>query len=324
MFWPIVKWLTVGTLLAAIALSVILLWEKQSRKAAQAAAIAEYELGMKYFRGGAEVRIDHNKAIEQFRRAADAGLPEAQVELALLYHSGGGFDWLGAKDDRQAQLWANRALAGGLESKATGGDSRAQFALGELYLDGLPNGRDTAKAREWFERAAAAGSPDAERALGFIYYGGLGVPKDLRKAREHFERAAAANITGGLMFLALIYSYGDEGIPKDEGRAIGYLRRAAEGGSAAAQEELGECYEKGKGVPQSFITAAEYYRRAADRGFWAGLQHLAMLYESGNGVPRDTQKAAELYRALAARNLKEGKEGLERLEHPQPPPEPER
>ena len=43
-----------------------------------------YQTGMEYFRGGG-LRIDHNKAFEHFRQAAERGLPEAQAELAALY-----------------------------------------------------------------------------------------------------------------------------------------------------------------------------------------------------------------------------------------------
>jgi len=73
---------------------------------------AVYETGMKYFRGGG-LRIDHNKAFEHFRHAAEQGLPQAQAELALLYRSNGLFDFLNAADYQQATTWAERALQDG-------------------------------------------------------------------------------------------------------------------------------------------------------------------------------------------------------------------
>jgi TPR repeat protein len=41
----------------------------------------------------------------------------------------------------------------------------------------------------------------------------------------------------------------------------------AQGGDAAAQFELGQCYDGGKGVPQDPVLAVECYRKAAEGGY---------------------------------------------------------
>ena len=62
--------------------------------------------------------------------------------------------------------------------------------VGVLYNNGLGVAQDYAKAREWFERAAAKGEAEGMTNLGLLYNNGLGVARDYAKAREWFEKAA--------------------------------------------------------------------------------------------------------------------------------------
>ena len=50
--------------------------------------------------------------------------------------------------------------------------------------------QDYAKAREWYEKAAAKDSSEAMLNLGALFVNGLGVPQDYTKAREWYEKAA--------------------------------------------------------------------------------------------------------------------------------------
>jgi hypothetical protein len=60
-----------------------------------------------------------------------------------------------------------------------------------MYRDGQGVAQDSAKAREWLEKAAAQGDAKAQYNLGLMYYHGQGVAKDLFKAREWYEQVAA-------------------------------------------------------------------------------------------------------------------------------------
>jgi TPR repeat protein len=64
--------------------------------------------------------------------------------------------------------------------------------LGSLYVNGQLT-RDYAKAREWYEKAAAQENAYAMGNLGLLYENGQGVPQDYAKARELYEKAAAKN-----------------------------------------------------------------------------------------------------------------------------------
>ena len=51
--------------------------------------------------------------------------------------------------------------------------------------------QDYAKAREWYEKAAAKGDATAMINIGLLYDNGQGVAQDYVKAREWYEKAAA-------------------------------------------------------------------------------------------------------------------------------------
>jgi TPR repeat protein len=70
----------------------------------------------------------------------------------------------------------------------------------------------------------------------------------------------------------------------------------AEGGDLAAQNNVGEIYEKGLGVQSDYQAAALWYRRAADKGYSRAAINMGNLYEQGLGVPKDKNQAFNWYR----------------------------
>src|SRR5262249_59481028 len=64
--------------------------------------------------------------------------------------------------------------------------------LGLLYENVY---QDYAKAREWYEKAAAKDNAVAMRNLGALYEHGEGVPQDYAKAREWYEKAFSAEVS---------------------------------------------------------------------------------------------------------------------------------
>ena len=78
-----------------------------------------------------------------------------------------------------------------LQAGAEHGDSSSMANLGGAYHLGLGVARDYAKAREWYEKAAANGNAIAMNNLGLLYAHAQGVAQDYTKAREWYEKAAA-------------------------------------------------------------------------------------------------------------------------------------
>lgn len=72
------------------------------------------------------------------------------------------------------------------------------------------------------------------------------------------------------------------------------IEKLAKEGNAAAQCNLGRCYEHGKGVEKDSIKAVEWYQKSADQGYSQGQNSLGLCYLSGEGVKKDVDKGIEL------------------------------
>jgi uncharacterized protein len=115
--------------------------------------------------------------VEGFFAAAEAGDPNAQHNLGVLYMRGECV----AKDPAQAATWFHRAAAQG--------DTVAQLNLGYLYGMGEGVPKDTVESARWYRAAAEGGHLGAQRQVG-LYYTGDGVPKDWEEAVRWYTVAA--------------------------------------------------------------------------------------------------------------------------------------
>ena len=65
------------------------------------------------------------------------------------------------------------------------------------------------------------------------------------------------------------------------------LKKAAEGGNAAAQNELARHYWHGKFVEKDFGKAVEWWTKALQNGDACGAFNLAMAYHLAKGANKD-------------------------------------
>src|SRR5881227_252799 len=78
----------------------------------------------------------------------------------------------------------------------------------------------------------------------------------------------AAMLLPSLPLAALAGPYEDGKAALDRGdysTAVRLFRLLGDGGSAAAQNNLGSMYERGQGLPQDYGEALKWYRKAADQ-----------------------------------------------------------
>lgn len=187
---------------------------------AAAQKYGQFALGRLYETGSGVPR-DPAEAVFWYTRAADLGLQQAMLKLAVIYREGlapsdGGAGI--AADPAQSVAW--------LEKAATIGNVAAMNELGRAYLAGegvLANPREAAK---WFEQAAAAGSLTAEYALGSIYRTGFGGQPDFIRAVRHFERAANGKESASMVALGDLHANG-QGVPQDRVQALAWYKLAA-------------------------------------------------------------------------------------------------
>tara|TARA_R110002049_G_scaffold10127_3_gene50379 strand:- start:81730 stop:83220 length:1491 start_codon:yes stop_codon:yes gene_type:complete len=82
--------------------------------------------------------------------------------------------------------------------------------------------------------------------------------------------------------------------------AADYLQRAASAGSAEAQFELAQLYEKGLGVPQDPVRALALYQQSADQDFADALNDLGFIYfQGGLNVTRDPARGLTYFERAA-------------------------
>lgn len=113
-----------------------------------------------------------------YRRLAESGNVNAQVEIANCYIFGFGRD----RDFREAEKWLTRAVENGSEV--------APVSLASLILFKLVDKSRYGEAVEMLRISADKGSAEADFALYLVYRNGMGVPKNSRESGWYLDRAA--------------------------------------------------------------------------------------------------------------------------------------
>lgn len=123
-------------------------------------------------------RANFAEALRLAQPLADAGAPQAEQVLGLMYANG----WGVKQRFDLAASWYEKAAAQGVEA--------AQNNLGTLYMRGAGVPQDYAKAAYWFHKAADQGAAQSCFNLGDLYENGLGVPQDYKVAATWYRKAA--------------------------------------------------------------------------------------------------------------------------------------
>ncbi len=153
---------------------------------------AQLGLGKMFEKGSDELPRDEQLAAEWYRRAAVAGLAEAQMRLADLHRAGHGVE----QDPEQAfALYRKSAFQGW---------PAAEYRLGASYETGFGVRQNYANAVVWFRRAAEDGNVDARYRLGDLYFFGLGLKRDLDEARVWYRQAVREGDSRALFRLRLL------------------------------------------------------------------------------------------------------------------------
>jgi uncharacterized protein len=101
---------------------------------------------------------DSELALKWFHKAADAGDPDAQVELADKYEHGEGLE----QNYRLAAEWYRKAAE---HVPDLGGSGQGRYRLAQLYMEGLGVPRDYFQAYLWFSLWSPDAGADAKEHL---------------------------------------------------------------------------------------------------------------------------------------------------------------
>lgn len=171
--------------------------------------------------------------------------------------------------------------------------SKAQFRLGELYLEGQTVHKDVDKAIKYFTLAAKQNNVSALFQLGLMYYKGSDVLKDLNKSIYYFTLAAEHNKVEAQYNLGVYYLY--ECKPVDIKKAVYYLKLAANQQFIKACINLGLIYSSGEYKEVDIKQAIFYYSIAANQNDSTALRSLGEIYYHGTYVRKDIDKAISYF-----------------------------
>jgi TPR repeat protein len=251
------------------------------------AALAE--IGNLYSDGNGAIKANRATAESYYRKALPWG--DASVMAALgadLVQDGDSNG--GPEDAEAAKLIAAAAQAGN-----AGGEDYYGYIL--QHGRGLPE--DDAGAVKWDSAAAAQGNIPATRRLGYLYANGIGTNEDDAKAKSLYETAAAA---GDIVAMRLLGETLLDGNAAVKQQAASWFAKAAAGGDADAQNQLGNLYYLGQSVPKNMAKAGGLYQQSAAQHFARGETNMAECYVMGDCGPHDPAKAIPLLKDAVAQN----------------------
>ena len=216
---------------------------------------------------------NQEKAMQWYLKAAQNGIPKAQLEVATRYYLD--------NNEKAAFEWYLKAAQAGLPD--------AQNKLGDLYRDGELVKQNYSEAVKWYKKAAAQDNLQSCEALGNCYIEGTGVAKDASQGIYWLERAARGGDTSVATMLGDMYAQGDN-VAQDYKKAI-YWYTIGASDSNIARNSLGELYRDGKGTAKNYKKAVYWFRCAAEDDYTEAQLNLSECYRNGWGVTKSTSQA---------------------------------
>lgn len=223
-----------------------------------------------------------------------------------------------------------------LNERSQAGDVSAQEALVEVLLYGFLDDDEVPESfRDFAKMSSMLGNGLGEFSLGVAHQLGVDGEKDLNKAIEHFDNAAVMEFVPALYRLGRLLYEGEE-VTQDKisgevlirdaalrghseaqyfmglktanfdldheanGRAIDWLRMAAENQNAEAMFALGRAHHFGNGVQRDQFEMTKWYRRGAENGNAEAQLILGMFHETGEYLSKDIDQARFWYGRASA------------------------
>jgi TPR repeat protein len=182
------------------------------------------------------------KAIEWFRKGADAGSPVSQLNLGLMLRQAKTLD----RNHEESMKWLIQA--------ADSGNPDAVRTLGQLYFLGdallMPA---PAKSLPYLTQAAEAGDPVSQNMLGVAYREGHTGSVDREKAKEWFQKAALQGDVKAQSNLGHILGVESPASP-DRKEALKWLLIAKDQGEATSTKTYKEIMPT---IPPVLLAAAQ-------------------------------------------------------------------
>ncbi|KAG1143351.1 hypothetical protein G6F37_007222 [Rhizopus arrhizus] len=176
-----------------------------------------------------------------------------------------------------------------LKQLAARGHAESQYYLGNLYASGLLSKKgknEFDKAFPLFVQATKHHHADAAYRAAKCYEDGLGCRKDSAKAVQFYKKAATLNHPGAMYRLGVADVNGELGLSKNPRDGVKWLKRSAEAATGEyphAVHELALLHERG--IPNVVFVDVQYavslYVQAAELDYAPSAFRLGECYEYG-------------------------------------------
>ena len=196
-----------------------------------------------------------------------------------------------------------------LKRNADRGHMPSQYFLADCYANGIgttKNKQDFDRAFPLFVLAAKHGHPDAAYRAGTCCENGWGCRRESAKAIQFFRKAAAALHPGAMYRLGIAELNGELSLSKNAKEGVKWLKRSAEHATAEfphALHELALLHERGidNVLFVDYEYAAEILAQAAELGYAPSAYRLGECYEYGKmGCPQDPALSIHYYVRLSS------------------------
>ncbi len=235
--------------------------------------------------------INYEKAYDSYLKAAEYDSGEAYYFLSMFNMFGHGID-------------VNYEKANELTDKAIeAGYDMANFQHGWSYLNELGVAKDSAKAKEYFEKSLSSikklsreGNPEAQNLYGILSLGGLVVQKDIEQAKKYYDLASKKGHLAAIENLASLNKN-----DKKYKEAFEGFEKCMKVGRYSCYRNLGDMYRFGQHVEKDTVKALELYTHAANNKDLRSQYLLGSFHLNGNIAKKDRIKAIGWYTKAAER-----------------------
>ncbi|KAI9263958.1 hypothetical protein EDC94DRAFT_606616 [Helicostylum pulchrum] len=259
--------------------------------------VAQYLIGMMYFKGDRGVTMDKEAGTRWFLLAANNGWSDAMIVTADFYLQVG--DKL-------------KTVVAWLKKVAKNDDSDVELIdNGTLYLFGNKD----------FELSMTHVKPEIMSILSLKGYrlispvsyverecdSRMPNSKELRQLRfwDLLTNKKSSGVSTAQMFLSRIYN-SDDRLLKDVNKALYWAKKSAKNENEESYIFLGLFYSVGKDIAPDYKEAIKWFEKAYNTGRVPPASlHLGLLYKGGIGVERNYTTALRLFKKYISYNVDE-------------------
>ena len=204
------------------------------------------------------------------------GVKKNKIEAAYNFLKAFGFGSFKAAE-YLLKLTREKKFYNNLEKEIKHNNANAMYVWAGLVALGMDYTLTEKQAFELLEKARKQNHINSIIELGLAYYNGTLTEKDSIKAIEYLNEAAALGSSEAE--IRLVFFKLKENPNKILNEEINTLQKYANQGSVLATAALAFCYENGLTVKKNKATAAKLYRKAAQRGNEAAYNSLREMYD---------------------------------------------